>query len=497
MDSSKTDMKYLTAPVCEKSFVTEASGDFTLTDYQSEIRRILHVVPTVLPPAKYVSGGTTEFNGTVDYQVIYVGGDGGIYSVPLSSEYSFSIPLENGTWLGELTDVTMLCSVTAEGVNTRVSAPRRLTIKARLRPNVRIYGKLAGTSEEKYMAEELNAYRKNESCLSLECESAESDIIPVGTSVSLPTEDARVAFADAAVRINECNTSGNTVLCRGVVKFRLICISDESGELTAVEEEVPFEGETDTALELENAQTRVRGTVTELSVNVGDAEIECNAGVVLEALVCANVPVDYVGDVYSTSLECNCTVRQINVRQLLACVSSSFTFSERVPLSAVSIPESAEIIGGFLNVCMDKCTLNDGKYVFGGNAYLSVIYKNNGDAYSADTVIPVKYETGGAGNEPCAFDAYVSAESMKLRLSEGSLCIDAELSISADCFGTQSIECVSDVSFGGELPHFDTELVVCYPDSGDTLWNVAKRYRVPPTAIFGEPTADRYVIVEH
>lgn len=497
MDNGKTDVKYLTVPLCEKSFGIEASGDFTLADYQSEIRRILHVVPTVLPPAKYVNGGAAEFNGTVDYQVIYVGGDGGIYSVPLSSEYSFSVPFERGANVGEPTDVTALCSVTAESVNTRVSAPRRLSIKARLRPNVRIYGKLAVISEEEYAVNGINVYSRKENCLSLECESAESDVISVGATVSLPTDDARVAFADAAVKIGECDLSGSAAVCRGTVKFKLLCVSEESGELTALEAEAPFEGDIDIGLEAENAQMRVRGIVCGLSVNVGDTGIECNADIVLEALVCANVPVDCVCDVYSTSLECECAKRQTNVRQLLACISSGFTLSERIPLTAASIPEGAEITGGFLNVCMDKCTASDGKYVFGGNAYLSVLYKINGDAYSADTVIPVKYETDGAANEPCAFDACVSAESMKLRLSEESLCIDAELAISADCFGTQSTECISGVSFGGELPRFDSELVVCYPSGGDTLWSIAKRYGVPPTAISGEPKNDKYVIIEH
>ena len=44
----------LTLTLCDKTLRSEVSEDYTLPDYQPEIRRILHVIPTVLPPAKYV-----------------------------------------------------------------------------------------------------------------------------------------------------------------------------------------------------------------------------------------------------------------------------------------------------------------------------------------------------------------------------------------------------------------------------------------------------------
>ena len=71
----------VTVLLCDRTVNTEVSGDFTLPDYQPELRRLLAVMPTPLPPAKYVGSTGVELNGTVDYQVLYVGGDGGIYSV--------------------------------------------------------------------------------------------------------------------------------------------------------------------------------------------------------------------------------------------------------------------------------------------------------------------------------------------------------------------------------------------------------------------------------
>ena len=52
----------VTMPVCDRVSATEISNDYTLPDYQSEIRRVLYVGTSVLPPAKYVSTGGAEIS---------------------------------------------------------------------------------------------------------------------------------------------------------------------------------------------------------------------------------------------------------------------------------------------------------------------------------------------------------------------------------------------------------------------------------------------------
>ena len=84
----------MTVALCDRTVSMEISGEYTLPEYQVPIRRILGARPTVLPPAKYVSGAGVELNGTVELQVLYVGTDGALYTAPLSAEYSVSVPLE-------------------------------------------------------------------------------------------------------------------------------------------------------------------------------------------------------------------------------------------------------------------------------------------------------------------------------------------------------------------------------------------------------------------
>ena len=74
-------------PFPVQNLTTEVAGDFTLPDYQPEIKRLLRIGVNLLPPNRFFGGGSTEMTGMLDYFVLYVGQDGGIYCAPLSSEY--------------------------------------------------------------------------------------------------------------------------------------------------------------------------------------------------------------------------------------------------------------------------------------------------------------------------------------------------------------------------------------------------------------------------
>ncbi len=487
---------YLTMALYERSFGAEASGDFVLPDYQNEIRRILHVSQTVLPPAKYVGDESVEFNGTVDYQVVYIGADGGIYSVPLSSDYSFSTSFVKWNNKDVIADISVLCNVTAESVNTRVSAPRRLSISSRIRPNVRIYAKIPSSAQIEADVSPMDVYRKYENASCACCESDISDVITVSCAVPTEAEDTRVVFADAKVDVTDVERSQNGVSCRGNISVKMLCVGEESGEYRTLTAKNAFEGDVDLEGGAEG-DVRVRGIVSEMAVNMTDAGIECNAGILLQAVACRNESIEYTSDVYSVKNECECVMRNVSSRNMRMCRNSNFTVSERMALEGTNIPEGAEILHSMGSVNMDKCDMVGGRYVFSGNAVFTAIYRKESDIYSADVTVPVKYETEAtAADAPVCFDCSAQVMDINMKLADGNLSIDAEIALSADCFSETNISAVDKVVFGDTIPERDTEIIVCYPASDDTAWSVAKRYKVAPTKVLGDPASDKYVMIE-
>lgn len=483
---------FLTVALYERDFGTEVSGDFTLPDYYTEIRRILCVTPTVLPPAKYVGDSTAEFNGVVDYTVTYVGGDGELYSIPLSSDYSFNVPLDKSASGDIPEDVSALCSIGVESVNTRVSSPRRLSIRSRLRPNVRIYAKVptAVSCDGEVSAESIHTRTIRSEAL--ECESATSDVISVSYIIPDTADDTRVVRADAYVDVNNVDTSPAGVSARGEVVLKLLTHSEEKGGFSTVSGKIPFEGEID----LEGDSARVRGVISEMTVNVTDSGIECGAGVILEAVSCHNSEVEYTDDVYSTENECECGMRQIDARRLVAQSTGSFTLSERIPISGTSLPAGAEIIDTVCTANMDKCEASGEKYVLSGTSTVTVIYTKDGELAVTDVSVPMRYEMEGSpADGGIAYDCVCCVKDARVRAEGANLCIDAEVGVSADCVAEHKVMVAMGVSFGEPVERLDGKLVVCYPADDDTLWSIAKRYKVAQSDISGDPRKDRFVMI--
>ena len=54
---------FVQVPMCDKSVIGEISGDFTLPDYQPEIKRLLRVTANILPATRYVGDRCAELSG--------------------------------------------------------------------------------------------------------------------------------------------------------------------------------------------------------------------------------------------------------------------------------------------------------------------------------------------------------------------------------------------------------------------------------------------------
>ena len=489
-DQNQND--YFGVALYEREISAEVTGEFILPDYQCEIRRILRVDTQVLPPAKYVSASEVEFSGTVDFHVTYVGSDGELYCTVLSEAYAFSVPIEVG---GTENEISVLCGIRSDAVTTRVSAPRKLSIRCRLRPCVRVIGKRHVGSEIMGNEEDNSIFRRMERGVRLDCQSSLSEIVPLSCVLPPLPDDVRIVSADATATVSSATCIQSGVRCQGKVCVKLLCVSD-GGEFSTRMKEIPFE--TENEISLCEASVRAVATVCDMTVNVGDEGVECAMGVVSEVVACVNAEQEYTADAYSSEYECGCITAPIAARRMTVCGGGNATLSERLSLSETTIPADAEIIDVCGKAYAQSCESLAGKYVFSGNADLSLIWRKDGEFGAQELHIPIKYEHSAAEDAAVAcFDASVTLDGLRCRIDGENLCVDAELWVSADCMAESRLLAVEALEEGERYPvKRAAGLTVCYPDPEDTLWSIAKRYKVSPASVTGEVGADRFVFVE-
>ena len=466
-------------PLCDRTVTCEVSGDYTLPDYQPEIRRLLTVRPTVLPPAKYVGGGQVELNGTVEYQVLYVGADGGLYTVPLSAEYSASVPTEQVGGLDLSAGVTAFASVVSEGVTSRVSAPRRMSIRSRLRCHVRAYGTMIEEMQVSGEAEPTTIRRLGTEARSMVAVSGLSDMIPVGEEIGGIGEDTRVISADGVVFLNEITPADGMAMGRGEVLLKLM-LGRENGSIDVLSRRLPIEGTVELEGMTSDGTCTMRGIISDLGVTVEEGRILCEISVLLSAEGMRNRTVHDTADCYSTTVESECDYRTYRLPVALRCENGNLSQSERIPTEESNLPEGASIADAFGSVIFDGCEQAGESYLLTGQSRYWLLCQKDNEYSVTEVTLPLRYELDGGKEPPVSYDAVGEVLSCRARVDGDTLCLDAEISVTANFVGEEELTVVDTVRFGEPIREKGSRTVVYYPTPEDTSWTVAKRYHVSP-----------------
>jgi len=466
---------YIQVPINEKSTTTDLSGDFTLPDYQPEIKRLLKVNAKVLPPAKYVGDSEGEFVGSIDYYVHYIGSDNQIYCAPLSVEYKTSVPMDKN----ELTLVNMSADaeIIPENVGGRVTSPRKLNIKCRLKTKARMYGDMPldmgfmnmGGENQVLVASGQFARRMF----------AQSEVIHLADEIIQGKDsDTRVICADGHVLISEASAGAGAVNVKGELYLTLLMCRESDGVPYTMLRRLPFSQLVMTEGADASSQANAKGSVCEMSINVEDDRIGIDVGVMLEVSACKNEAVSYVKDMYSTAHKTECEYRDIPTLLRGRAFNSNFTQRDSMPLEEAGLSPGHKIIDISGVAYPEGAELDGGRWIFTGKSKYSVIAEKDGEYSNIEIEMPYRYavDAKDGDNESSYASATAEIINTRARLDGERIGIDGEIMMTGVISCPCKTRMLDSVSFGEESERTRGEYVICYPSRSDTLWSVAKRY---------------------
>lgn len=484
--------------MCDRSIQTELGADFSLPDYQPEIKRLLRVRATVAPPDKYVGAGAAEFSGMVDYNILYAGNDGALYCASQSGEYRFSVPIEasDAFEVGEgiLCDVETVPDLTVG----RVVAPRRLSLKCRLRSRVRMYGirlleeKCAGVPEESL--ERLMG--------SVECARVfvgTGEVMQLGDEIvyDAAAENLRVIAAEGQVFVSEASAGSGCVNCRGEVALKLLCCREGSDSTPYLQtRRIPFTGSVPVDGAEVNCDACAYGICSDMSITVEDGRILCEVAMRLEARAQRNERVSYTKDLYSTAVVGTNRYETVAFPVAEKCQNGNFSLNTTLSMAEVGLRPDQNVVDLTLSPIVTGVSCENGKCVLTGKCRAQAILYADGESASQEFEIPFRYESEGGGRPIAAYDATVTPVSCRARVDGERIGIDAELAVSLATRCETCAQVLKETTFGDKAFCADACYTVCYPAKEDTLWSVAKRYHrsvetiASVNPLSGSPVAD-------
>lgn len=486
-------------PLCDRRGVTELSADFSLPDYRPEIKRLLRVRATVLPPDKYIGAGNADFSGGIEYSILYAGNDGALYCINETGDYQFGVPLEITSDIDLNDGMTCDVDLLTESVTGRVAAPRKVSVRCRLRTHVRLYGtrvleeSLSGASEDS-----IQRLRGEASCAHVFLGTGEP--LQLGDEIlcdAQGSEDLRVISAEGQVFVNEAVAGSGVVNCRGEVCLKLLCTQDESTTVpTPLFRRIPFTQSVPTDGAEVNCDACADGVCYGLNVTVEDGRILCEVNVRLRTHAQRNDQIPYTRDLYSTSAAGESRYTSCVTAQAIKCVNGNFSLNTALTTEEAGIKSGSNILDVSLFPTVSSVEAEHGKYYLNGHCRVHLILSDGEEISAQEFELPFRYETDGGTNPPTEYTAAVTPISCRARADGERIGIDAELAVGLALRGETRFDTVTEATFKEPVNRGSAVYTICYPSREDTLWSVAKRYHRPVSTVSdinsltGAPAAD-------
>lgn len=478
MSNHDSAPRSLAISVCERSVSGEITTEYSMPDYEPEVRRLLRVNAVILPPSSYVGSGTASFSGNVRFDILYSSPDGELCRTSTTEGFELSAPLEKDADIDYSDEILAFCDVQPESMVSRVTAPRKMTLRCRLRARIRAYGHSMPVEK---LTGDFDPAGIERRCGVADCASfahAVSEIFDVSDDTE-PTRqgELRVIGGEGTVQVSEAQATDGMVSCRGDVILRILVQSGDTSPYVLTSK-LPFAENVEGDGFESGMACCAWGQVCEITAEAADGRVHVGASFQLCADAQENLPIPYTRDLYSAVREVTSTFGKVEFPHAVACRTGNFTQSLYEPPEHFDIPADAEILDFSAHATVDSALCERGKWALVGETRMNLLFLTEGEYRTQEIPIPFRYEFDGECGEVESLFADVHMIGGRARMDGGRLAIDCEMGISFRLCVARDATVLREATFGAEVPQND-ECVICFPTKGDTLWEIAKRYHAP------------------
>ena len=482
----KMENTYRKTEVVEQPFC-ESGTEYILPDYLGDIKKLLSSEARVIPSGKFVGGGEAQFAGIVEYTVLYLDKEGKLSSTVFTSDYELVCPTPEDSLIYADADVRL------SNLSVRVTGPRKISARCAISCRVlrcesasyEVGGDaLEGAELERY--ERAVPIRYTTEGATFEREYAEEAERFEGKSV----EELEILSSGGAVRIDEVRPVAGGVMITGEIEIGALLRTPDMASF-AVRKTIPFEE----LVSIEEATGEGSATAdafcSSVHANLQSTEDGCalavSAIVEYHATLEENRELLLLEDAYAVGRETKNVYERFSYEELIETRKVQIPLHAELPRAECDAERVREIPHAALSARVSGVELvEEGVKVTVEAAFtlLGCEVTEAGEAIYAPYKLTVT-------NEQLLPLSLVDTEGVKVwwraafcgvkgMLDAASLSADAILQLSLVLTRERSARVLKSCSFAeGEPSQKEScEITVYYPERGETLWQVAKRFRV-------------------
>ena len=481
---NKTDKSYLKNIKCADVY-TESQTDFTLPDYQADLRKILFSEVTLRPSGRFAGGEEVEFSGIVVYNVVYLDAEGSIASAEFTSDYDYSVKCSSDSYQDSIAD-TRVASFAV-----RLVGPRKISAKASLVGSVRL-------TERGEMSLSGDAF--------LGDASPEVDTVSAKIRQSLPSavtereyaelitrldgaiaDEVSVIYSGGEATVDSMEAGDDSVTIKG--KLRMMAVIKHADEPAYMaEREVSFEE----SVELEGVSPAMQlvpslqFTSIKPSVNADENGCDLVMSGIVELCVIAegNGQLELIRDGYLTDHPTDNTYESFNYTTLISHATAKSSHNGEISREELECEGIRDVIFLTSTPKVEHIELNDGVATIHGELrYSGVASENFGDVITYTGVkfsspFEIKVNINCQNGENFQLEPTVRTSATSATLDAEKLYATCTIEASVLALEERSVSVLSSMNRaeGEGYKSEGARITVYYPTKDETLFSVAKRF---------------------
>ena len=473
---------------CERrgEIYAECSADYSLPDYNGDVRRILFTNAKAHPSGSFENGDSVDFSGIVAYDIVYADSENKINSVSFSSDYDFTARCNADGFVSAHADISVA------DFSLRLLGPRKISARATVVADVTLVNEetvaptgdiFCAESSAEVDTDTLQVYYSKRAD-EIEREYAEELCRLDGAVLA----EVNVVYTDAECIFDSATSDGQGINLKGALRICALLQTDDGAmrleeKTVRVDEQIPYDGE------LSGLKILPIVSVGSVRHNVNADENGCSVVVNVILRLCAecvgNKTLEIVTDAYSRDADVENTYGEFRFSELSFVATERDDIAGSIERGELEIDGLREVVVLRAEPVIDDCRFADGGVSITGavNFYGVALGCDPNDVTS---YYPFKKSVNFVKNVNInCQNSEKSASKIKAKCYDLSAVVDENqvtLSAKADfeiCVmrdGTADILSSSEVVEGSEQSDSGTKIIVYYPERGERLFDIAKRF---------------------
>jgi len=459
------------------SVLTE--GDVILSDNCPDIAEILCADAKVKVTNTEYRNGKATVSGIVEFSALYVPDTEGAELKSVLRKFDFSVVSD----IKADEDAQIFATATAEHIGFTLVNSRKISSKVMLAVKICAYQQ---KSYEPLISVDGDDIEKTEKKYNIYVPLSETCTdIDVADLLQVPDEYPDIA---EILKVDSRVTPGDVRIMNGKVMIQaelhlntLYAAADEKGSVFCIHHSIPFTEIAEAPGADEQAVVNVSYDVTEIVSNIkgdlnGDTKI-----ISMESVICACVKVsktvteNFIDDCYFLNSDTETKRKSMKICEYVTSESTKITSHQ-----TVEMPKNTKIKE--IVSCSAKPILKDAKWENGqiklnGVLVTYLIYRDDKESLRcAVTESDLSWEK--AISEPCSVEALLSAEDINASKDENVAQISVDIRLFAKALKDKEVSILVDCApKEDENKKTTPAMVVYFAKDGDTVWDVAKKYR--------------------